>query len=337
MNGKLFVFEGPDNVGKSSTIRGLSKRLMEKGIDNIICAFPGNNNGTLGKVIYDIHHNPQKYGIIELNPNSKQLLHVAAHVETIEAVIMPAIKNGKIVLLDRYWWSTWVYGLESNVDSRLLSKMIKIEMEFWKSIKPSTVFLLRRNLNNDYTEISNNLNVEYETLAKKEERLYKVIRVHNNSSMESLVNQIEKEILNIIDYKKRLYNRRKNKLSQNGKIQMPEIWNRLKPPKPSRVLDTYWKFAAERQEIFFKRFRGDNPPFTQDAILQKYKFTNVYRASDRVSQYLIGKVIYNGNYSPEDMFFRIMLFKIFNKIETWELLEDSFGEIRVVPCHNKCT
>lgn len=36
---------------------------------------------------------------------------------------------------------------------------------------------------------------------------------------------------------------------------------------------------------------------------EKYRFTNVYRCLDRVSQYLLRQVIYNGKqYEPEDMF-----------------------------------
>ena len=97
-------------------------------------------------------------------------------------------------------------------------------------------------------------------------------------------------------------------------------------PTASVVFDTYWRFAAERQFVFNKRIRGESGPWTNDPVLQTYKFTNAYRASDRVSQYLIKDVIYAGDYSAEDTIFRILLFKIFNKIETWELLQNGIGE-----------
>ena len=96
----------------------------------------------------------------------------------------------------------------------------------------------------------------------------------------------------------------------------------------TEVFDTYWRFATERQEIFFRRLEGTSLPWTTDPILSKYKFTNAYRASDRVSQYLIKQVIYNGDQSPEEIFFRIILFKMFNRIETWELLASHLGELR---------
>lgn len=98
--------------------------------------------------------------------------------------------------------------------------------------------------------------------------------------------------------------------------------------EPTAVFDTYWYFATKRQEVFFNRLYGWDYPWTDDEIIQKYKFTNAYRASDRVSQYLIRNVIYeNNNYTPEDQCFRILFFKLFNKIETWEYIKDVVGEI----------
>jgi alpha-glutamyl/putrescinyl thymine pyrophosphorylase clade 1 len=94
----------------------------------------------------------------------------------------------------------------------------------------------------------------------------------------------------------------------------------------SEVFDTYWRFAAERQTIFFKRLQHDFP-LTTDPILSIFKFTNAYRASDRVSQYLIRDIAYHGEQTEEEIFFRIILFKLFNKIETWELLRNTFGEV----------
>ncbi|MDE0638245.1 MAG: putative DNA base hypermodification protein [Candidatus Poribacteria bacterium] len=109
----------------------------------------------------------------------------------------------------------------------------------------------------------------------------------------------------------------------------PYVFSKQSLPKTTKVYDAYWELAAERQEIFFKRFRGEIPPWTDDPILQLNKFTNSYRASDRVSQYLIARVIYPDNFTEMDLFLRIILFKLFNRIETWELLERNFGQISV--------
>jgi 5-hmdU DNA kinase-like protein len=96
--------------------------------------------------------------------------------------------------------------------------------------------------------------------------------------------------------------------------------------RPTPVLDTYWRFAAERQQVYLARVRGDAAPWTTDPIIVRHRFTNCYRATDRVSQYLIGQVIYRGSQDPDEVLFRILLFKLFNRISTWELLCSAFGE-----------
>jgi hypothetical protein len=97
--------------------------------------------------------------------------------------------------------------------------------------------------------------------------------------------------------------------------------------KATVVLDTYWRFASARQEIFLRRLTGEDPPWTTDPILATYRFTNPYRASDRVTQYLIRHVLYEGSQAPEEVFFRAFLFRMFNRIETWEQLSSRLGNL----------
>lgn len=93
------------------------------------------------------------------------------------------------------------------------------------------------------------------------------------------------------------------------------------------VFDTYWRFAAARQCLYDARLRGQAPPWTSDPILAAHRFTNCYRAADRVSQFLITQVSYRGDQSWREVFFRTILFKVFNRISTWRLLADESGEV----------
>ena len=115
-----------------------------------------------------------------------------------------------------------------------------------------------------------------------------------------------------------------------GAAPAPIVLRHLAPAKVSEVYESYWRFAAERQAVFFRRARGETRPMDPQAVLATYKFTNAYRASDRVSQYLIRHVIYRADLpnTPREVFFRILLFKLFNKIATWEMLERSLGPSR---------
>jgi hypothetical protein len=96
---------------------------------------------------------------------------------------------------------------------------------------------------------------------------------------------------------------------------------------PTAVFDTYWRFAAARQQVYESRLAGKPQPWTEDAILMQHRFTNCFRAADRVSQALIADVIYSGPAGWEEIFFRTMLFKVFNKQSTWSLLSAALGEI----------
>ena len=99
--------------------------------------------------------------------------------------------------------------------------------------------------------------------------------------------------------------------------------------KVTEVYDAWWRFAFERQCIYYRRFRGESAPWTDDTTLAQYRFTNAYRAADRVSQYLIKNVIYAEELpqSADEIVFRVLLFKLFNRIETWEALTREMGPV----------
>jgi hypothetical protein len=97
--------------------------------------------------------------------------------------------------------------------------------------------------------------------------------------------------------------------------------------RPTAVFDTYWRFAAARQQVYEARLAGQAPPWTSDPILAAHRFTNCYRAADRVSQFLITQVSYRGNQAWDEVFFRTLLFKVFNRASTWRLLIGQLGEV----------
>jgi len=69
------------------------------------------------------------------------------------------------------------------------------------------------------------------------------------------------------------------------------------------------------------------PPWSSDPIFLRFRFTNVYRVADRVSQFLVRHVQADGPQDHRSLFFRTILFKLFNRIDTWQLLESVVGPI----------
>lgn len=103
----------------------------------------------------------------------------------------------------------------------------------------------------------------------------------------------------------------------------------IRPKRPTRragVYELYWQFASRRQSAFERRVLGAPWPWTDDPILQIYKFCNVYRAADRVSQYMIQHVGYDKtDSSAADRVFQIVAFRTFSNIDTWEGVKQALG------------
>ncbi|MDR6116015.1 MULTISPECIES: nucleotide kinase domain-containing protein [unclassified Sphingomonas] len=103
---------------------------------------------------------------------------------------------------------------------------------------------------------------------------------------------------------------------------------RRTPPVPrTGVFDLYWTFAARRQAAFEARLKRQAFPWSDDPILQTYKFCNVFRAADRVSQYMIRDVAYGADpqTTRRDRVFQIVAFRTFSKIATWDGLIAELG------------
>jgi len=98
-----------------------------------------------------------------------------------------------------------------------------------------------------------------------------------------------------------------------------DLVRRTVPTTRTEVYDLYWSFASRRHGAFMARLDGRSWPWSDDPILQTFKFCNVFRALDRVSQYLISEVAYGSDSmtSPLDRVFQLVAFRTFSKIGTW--------------------
>jgi hypothetical protein len=241
---------------------------------------------------------------------------------------------GRTIVLDRFWWSTMVYGIVSGVSRQTLHSMIKLELMAWVNIRPTALFCIRRcqPLRPEPMEQWRRWCDIYEELAVDQAKTYPVHVIDNNGSVEEALEALTRAVKSNITSQQHSAKKDGGQLvltfDHEPPVRAPYTFSALSPARPTVVFDTYWRFAAERQAIFFKRFALSPPPWTDDPIFREHKFTNAYRASDRVSQFLIKHVLYEGDKSLEEVFFRTILFKLFNKIETWQLLTEKLGPLR---------
>ena len=332
--GRLIVFEGPDEVGKTTLVDAAVVALRAQGEEVLSLAFPGHEAGTLGAHVYRLHHAPGDFDLKHLAPASLQLLHIAAHIDALDRTILPALARGTTVVLDRFWWSTLVYGSVAGADRSTLEQMVALERSRWGQHLPEIVFLVqRRQPLKPVLDLAawQRVTREYTALAKRENGRQRVVTIRNEDDLASVMERVRRAISPRSEAPTPRGNanaaapRVNNVLSD---LPLFEVRVALTPARPTVVYDTYWRFAAERQAIFFRKFHSLMPPWTRDPILAQYKFTNAYRASDRVSQYLIREVACVGDQSPDEIFFRVLIFKTFNRIETWKLLKSKLGAVR---------
>jgi dTMP kinase len=101
--GRLLVFEGAEGAGKTTQLTRLAARLGAAGQAVISVREPG---GTpVGDEIRRILLDPGR----QIDPRAEALLFMASRAELMRRVVEPALHGGQIVLMDRFFLSTYAY------------------------------------------------------------------------------------------------------------------------------------------------------------------------------------------------------------------------------------
>ncbi|MBN1313688.1 MAG: dTMP kinase [Anaerolineae bacterium] len=115
----LITFEGPDGSGKTTQLALLAEHLGQQGYLLFQVREPG---GTpIGEQVRNVLHSMANQ---EMNPRAEVLLFSASRAQLIEQAILPALAEGKIVLCDRFYDSTFAYqGYGRGLDLEALRQL----------------------------------------------------------------------------------------------------------------------------------------------------------------------------------------------------------------------
>lgn len=81
-------------------------------------------------------------------------------------------------------------------------------------------------------------------------------------------------------------------------------------------LEAFWRFVAERQAVWYRRVvLGEDPPWTDDEALRRYRFTNVYRVLDPGTLYALQEILERDAPGP-DRYFNILVYRLVGRAET---------------------
>ena len=100
----FLAFEGADGAGKSTQVKLLAEHFERQGREVVICREPGGTE--LGEKLRGILLDP---GSGDMGPEAEVLLFMAARAQLCSRVIRPALEAGKVVISDRFLWSSVVY------------------------------------------------------------------------------------------------------------------------------------------------------------------------------------------------------------------------------------
>ena len=131
----FITLEGPEGSGKSSQLPDLAEFLRGQGWDVLTTREPG---GTpIGDQIRQIL---MRLDNQELHPRTEILLFLASRAQLVEQVIKPALREGKLVLSDRFGDSTLAYqGYGHGIDLATLRAMLDFATDM---LKPDLTLLL---------------------------------------------------------------------------------------------------------------------------------------------------------------------------------------------------
>ena len=135
MRGIFITIEGPDGSGKSTQVQRLFKYLQGKGYEIVLTREPGGTS--VGEQIRSVLLNPENN---EMGFKTEVLLYAASRAQHLEEVIIPSLKEGKIVISDRFVDSSIAYqGYGRNLDLSLVVEINKLVVEDY--LPDLTIFL----------------------------------------------------------------------------------------------------------------------------------------------------------------------------------------------------
>ena len=103
--GRLIVFEGVEGAGKSTQLERLGGHLARAGVSHREFREPGGT--ALGDSIRQLLLDP----LSTVSARAEALLFMASRAELVSRELRPALESGTIVLLDRFFLSTYAYQI----------------------------------------------------------------------------------------------------------------------------------------------------------------------------------------------------------------------------------
>ena len=197
--GLLIVFEGIDGTGKSTQISLLESFLTKRGFQVTKTREP--TQGRFGQRIRELYQNRQ---VVTLEEELE--LFLSDRQEHVEQLILPALKNGRIVLCDRYYLSTAAYQGAAGLDPQIIVERNRFapspDLAFILEIDPEEsidrITITRGDSLNDFEQLES---------LKKVDKIFKslhfpyIVRVDGSQTIDQVSRLVRKHTVCLLDEK----------------------------------------------------------------------------------------------------------------------------------------
>lgn len=195
--GKLIAFDGPNGAGKSTLIRAVQSRLSEMNINVHVTKEPSDSKiGTFTRNVAEL-----------FSGNALACLVAADRYAHVEREILPQLKQGTIVITDRYVLSSLILQSMDGVDTDFIKKVNNeivlpdLQIAVWANDKILQKRLLERD-NLTRFEKNNRSFEELENMEKGvriiQEWAVPVVNIFNDDDFEKNVALVVENILSMI-------------------------------------------------------------------------------------------------------------------------------------------
>ena len=197
MKGKgLFIcVEGLDGCGKTTQTKLLVRKLRKIGWDAVYTAEP--SRGKIGQFIkkYCLHGEKRTFPIVEA------LLFAADRFEHVEREVIPALNEGKIVVSDRYVYSSLAYQGATGLDLKWIEMInehaIRPDLAIFVDVEPEAVIkrLKQKKSVMENLETQRKVREVYVKFVEKGE----LVRIDGNKSTEEVADDVLKVVLRFLE------------------------------------------------------------------------------------------------------------------------------------------
>ena len=206
----FITLEGIEGSGKTTQLRHMVDFLKNKGYDCVITREPGGTE--IGKKIRAVLLDPDNS---DLDPLAELLLYAADRIQHIQSKIMPSLRQGKMVLCDRFSDATTVYqGFARGLDLELINRLHEIVLgdlkpditilfdlppevglkRAWKQINSGDRTDMETRFEKEAVEFHEKVRTGYLALAQLEPERFRVIDASGDE------NQVKSDIMNILSF-----------------------------------------------------------------------------------------------------------------------------------------